>query len=152
MSGFLTSLMDLYRERMLRHRNRPFLRAAMAACALVAAAGGGASLRGRVRLDQILETLDALQVFDPHEGVELFNGLVELLADAPAEGRQVALEAIDEEVAREPEKAELLIRLCLAVSERDGAVPPAEGREIAALCRRLRVQLDPCGDLPRAGA
>jgi tellurite resistance protein TerB len=144
MGGFLASLRDLYREQMERYRNRPFLRAAMAACALVSTARGCVSLRDRVRLDQILETLDALQVFDPHEGVELFNELVEHLRRAPAEGHRLALEAIDEEVAREPEKAELLIRLCLAVSERDGRVLPAEAREIRGLCRRLHVRVDIC--------
>jgi len=151
MSGFLTNLMILYQAQVRRHRNRPFLRAAMAACALVSVASGAVSLRKRVRLDQLLETLDVLQVFDPHEGVDLFNEWVETLRSAPEEGRRLALEAIDEELVREPEQAELLIRLCLAVSGRAGAVSPAEGREILALCRHLRTGLDICSQLGVGG-
>jgi tellurite resistance protein len=146
MSGFLTNLMILYQARIRRHRNRPFLRAAMAACALVSVASGVVSLCKRVRLDQILETLDVLQVFDPHEGVDLFNQWIEILREAPEEGRRLVLEAIDKEVVREPEQAELLIRLCLAVSGRTGAVSSAEGREILALCRHLHAGVDICSE------
>ena len=147
MSGFLTNLRILYQAQVRRHRKRPFLRAAMAACALVAVASGGVSLRKRVRLDQILETLDVLQAFDPHEGVDLFNEWVETLRGDPEEGRRLVLEAIDEEVVREPEQAELLIRLCLAVSGHTGAVSSAEGHEILALCRHLHTGLDICSQL-----
>lgn len=147
MSGFLTNLVVLYRAQLQRRRNRPLLRAAVAACALVSVAGG-VSLCKRVRLDQVLETLDALQIFDPHEGVELFDELVETLRNTTLEkGRRLILDIIDEEIAREPEQAELLIRLCLAVSGHDGAISSAEGREILVLCRHLHAGLDICSQL-----
>lgn len=140
MSGFLVNLAKLYREQMERHRNRPFLRAAMAGCALVSMASGTVTLRERVRVDQVLETLDALQVYDPHEGVELFNEFVEALERSAEEGRRRALAAIDAEVAQEPEKAGLLIRICLAVSEVEDGVPTREWERIAALCDHLGVE------------
>jgi tellurite resistance protein TerB len=137
MSGFLANLAEFYQEQMQRHRNRAFLRAAMAACALVAGAGGTVSLRRRVRLDQVLETLDALKVFDPHEGVALFDEFVDALQAAEDEGLRLIHEAIDNEVAEEPEKAGLLIRLCQAVSETSDGIPEAEQRRIEALCEHL---------------
>ncbi len=144
MSGFLVTLTKLYREQMERHRNRPFLRAAMAGCALVSTASGAVTLRERVRVDQLLETLDALQVYDPHEGVVLFNEFVEALDHSVEEGRRRALDAIDAEVAQEPEKAGLLIRICLAVSEVEDGVPTRERERIAALCDHLDVAQDIC--------
>ena len=144
MSGFLANLSKLYREQMERHRNRPFLRAAMAGCALVSMASGAVTLRERVRVDQVLETLDALQVYDPHEGVELFNEFVEALAASEEEGRRLVLESIDAEVAQEPEKAGLLIRICLAVSEVEEDVPVREQEQIAALCDHLGVTQEIC--------
>jgi len=149
MSGFLTSLTKLYREQMQRHRNRPFLRAAMGGCALVSTAGGAVTLRERVRVDQVLETLDTLRVYDPHEGVELFNEFVEALEASAQQGRSRVLEAIDAEVAQEPEKAELLIRICLAISEVEDGVPVREHEQIAALCEHLGVTDEIC---PRRAA
>ena len=55
-----------------RHHNLPFLKATMAACALVATANGEVSFSERVRVDQIIETLEALQVYGPHEAVNIF--------------------------------------------------------------------------------
>ena len=79
--GFLATLTDKFQEQMERHRNRPFLRAVMAACALVAAADGKVSLAERVRVDQILDTLEELRIFDPHEGVDLFNEFTDAIIE-----------------------------------------------------------------------
>ena len=44
-------------ERLLRYRNYPFLRATMAACALVDAADGNVTILEWVRVDQVMETI-----------------------------------------------------------------------------------------------
>ncbi len=142
MSGFLVNLSDFYQEQMLRHRNRAFLRASMAACALVAMANGNVSFRQRIRLDQIMETLEALRDFDPHEGVNLFNEVVTAMRNSPRSGHETAMEIILKETVSHPEKSELLIRICLAVSEVDGIIPMTEQIEIVGLCSRLGVEPD----------
>lgn len=116
----------------------------MAACALVAMANGAVSFRQRVRVDRVIETLDALKVFDPHEGVELFNEFVEVLRTDPEAGHRVVLDVVAKEVSQDPEKARLLARICLTVSEQGGRVPSAERREIAALCRSVGLDSDDC--------
>ena len=138
MSGFLDELINDYHDRMLRHRNRPFLKAAMAACALVAIANGKVSFSQRVRVDSIMATLEKLQVFDPHEGVELFNECVESILAAPSTGHAQAVKTL-QAVADNPETAQLLIRLCLAVSESRGAINLVEQIEIVTLCSLLEV-------------
>lgn len=145
MSGFLRSLSQLYRSQLERHRNRSFLRAAMAACALVSMANGVVSFRQRIRIDRLLETLETLRVFDPHEGVELFNELVASMNESPRLGHENALESIKKEVAGAPDKAQLLVRICLAVSEHDGEIPLAEQVEIVGLCTSLGVDPGACG-------
>ncbi|MDP7310856.1 MAG: hypothetical protein QF833_01740, partial [Alphaproteobacteria bacterium] len=87
-------------------------------------------------VDQVLETLEALKVFDPHEGVNLFNGFVEALKQSPEAGHAAAVEAIMA-VAADPEKAELMVRICLALSETDGEVSLVEQIEIVTLCSLL---------------
>ena len=148
MPGFLSKLTAMYQDRIAKHRNRPFLQATMAACALVAMANGNVSFRQRVRIDQIMETLEGLRTFDPHEGVNLFNECVTAMENSPRTGHETAMQLILKETLAHPEKAELLIRICLAVSEVDGVVPMTEQIEIVGLCGRLGVQPDRLGLYP----
>ena len=144
MSGFLATLVERYQEHLERQRNRPFLEAAMAACALVSIADGDVSLPERIKVDQILETLEALKVFDPHEGVELFNHFVEAIRASPRHGREEAVRALAE-VAENPEDARLLVRLCCAVSEADGEKTLSDQIEIVSLCSLMGVEPGACG-------
>jgi len=149
MAGVLATLTSKYREQVERNRNRPFLRAVMAACALVAASDGVITLAERVRLDQIMETLDALKVFDPHEGVDIFNDFTDAILAHPAQGHEQALAAI-EPLTRQPDCAALLVRICLAVSEADVEKPGGEATltdqiEIVSLCSRFNIDPGDCG-------
>lgn len=138
MAGFLQSLKDQYRAHVVRHENLPFLRACMAACALVATADGHVSFTERVRVDQILETLDQLSVFDPHDGVNLFVGFAETIIANPRDGHAAVLKELDV-VREERETAELLVRICLAVAESNGETSLPDQIEIVTLCSHLGV-------------
>ena len=138
MAGFLSSLITDFQVQMERHRNRPFLRGAMGACSLVASADGAVSFSERVRIDQIVETLEALKVFDPHEAVDLFNEFTDAILEDPKSGRAKALEAI-QSVADNPETAQLLIRICIAVSEAKSERLLVDQIEIVMLCSALGI-------------
>ena len=138
MAGFLASLLDDYELEMERHRHRPFLKASMAACALAAVADGAPTLSERIRVDQILETLEMLKIFDPHEGVDLFNQYSRELIESPEEGHRKALEAVSA-MTGSPASAALLVRMCLAVAEAKGEKSRTDEIEIEAVCRVLGV-------------
>jgi tellurite resistance protein TerB len=140
MSGFLASLLDDYELEIERHRNRPFLKASMAACALAAVADGAPTLSERIRVDQILETLEELKIFDPHEGVDLFNEFSTALLESPVEGHKKALDAV-RAVSANPDAGALLVRMCLAVADAKGQKCRTDEVEIEAVCNALR--LDP---------
>ena len=142
--SFLRTLMDTYQTQMERNRNHPFLEATMAACSLVAMADGKVSFNERVRVDQILETLEALKVFDPHEGVDLFNEFTDLIRDSPAKGREIAFKCL-EKGAKDGETKALLVRICCAVSEAKGAKSLVDQIEIVSLCSRLGIKPAACG-------
>jgi len=127
-----------------RHRNRPFLEACMGACALVCMAEGKVSLSQRMHVDQVLETLTELKVFDPHEGVEIFRNYVDAIQADPKEGRQQILDVVLREAA-DAQSANTIIRVCLAVSEVNGNLPMAAQVEIVALANRLGVEPLDCG-------
>lgn len=123
-----------------RHRQQPFLEAAMAACALVAMADGEISLSERTRVDDILEAIDRLSLFDVHDAVDRFNAFAEAIRADPKKGRMDALDAVAE-MADDTEAADLLVRVCLAVSEADGEYAPGERDQIVAVCGRLGLTL-----------
>ncbi len=145
MTSFLHNLTHNYREQMERHKNRPFLKGCMAACALVATADGNVSFSQRVRVDQLLQTLEALKFFDPHEGIDLFNEFTDAILSTPKAGHGKALQAVFETVKDRQASAELLIRLCLAVSEANGETSLSDQIEIVSLCSLLDVKSKKCG-------
>jgi len=146
--GFIDNLLNNYQEHLERQKNLPFLRATMAACAMVASADGKISFAERVRLDQILETLDRLKVFDPHDGVNLFNEFTDLILEDSEQGHIHAMDALTNG-APDAETRELLIRICLAVSEADsgadGKMALTDQIEIVTLCNKLDVDPRNCG-------
>jgi len=140
MSGFLKNLKRNYQSHMERQKNRPFLEGVMAACAMVATADGEVSFAKRVRVDQILQSLQQLQVFDPHEGIDLFNDFTDLILEHPATGHETAFLAMDR-VARDAENGALMLRICVAICEADSQSRLADQIEVVSLCSRLG--LDP---------
>ena len=141
MAGFLQSLLADYQNQIKRHQNRPFLNAAMAACALMAGSGGEITFSQRVRVDQILETLEKLQIFDPHEAIDLFNDYARAILDAPKEGHARALAAV-QSVTADQETAGLLVRICMAVAQAGGEKNLSQEIEIVMLCSLLQVEPD----------
>ncbi|MDQ6959860.1 MAG: TerB family tellurite resistance protein [Mariprofundaceae bacterium] len=140
----LNGLRELIHTQLERHHNLPFLKATMAACALVAIADGSIAFLQRIRVDQILEALEALKVFDPHEGVSLFNTYADAILEDPASGHTRAIAAITP-MAKTPKIAKLLIRACRAISEASGNISLVEKIEMITLCSLLGVEPADCG-------
>ncbi len=135
MAALFRQITDGLRAEIAKHRNRPFLEAAMAASAFIALADGEVSFSERHRVDAILERLDELSIFDPHIAVDLFNNHLDSLAkDGEAGWRR-----IHETVARfagAPE-AESLVRIALAIGHADGEFSPQERTCVHDLCGAL---------------
>ncbi|HED16796.1 MAG TPA: hypothetical protein ENI64_08305 [Gammaproteobacteria bacterium] len=144
MSGILSRFTSLYHASSEKRHNRPFLEAAMAACAIVSASEGEVTFSERIRVDQIMETLEKLKVFDPHEGVNLFNHFTDRIIASPKQGHEEALSVIKVQAA-DKETAELLINLCLAVSKSDGKISLVEHIEIVSLCGLIDVDPEKIG-------
>jgi tellurite resistance protein len=144
MSGILDNLKAFFQSRTEKEQNRPFLEAAMAACAMVAASEGQVTFADRIRVDQIMDTLTQLKVFSPQEGVDQFNRYTAMILASPREGRESALATI-RTITSDIETAELLIDLCLAVSLSDGITSLVEHIEIVSLCGLIGVDPEKIG-------
>ena len=137
--GGATDMFKRLKQELARHRQRPFLEAAMAACALIASADGEVSFSERTRMDAVLESLAELRVFDPHEAVDLFNARVEALQVDREAGRAAAFEAIRRGAAAAG-AAELLVRICVAISLADGKYVPHERAMLGLICAALNLE------------
>lgn len=135
--GLWESLRGAVRSAAARHRNRPFLEAAMAACAYIAQADGYVSIGERGRIDDILEQLESLSIFDPHEGVNIFNDYVDLLKTDPASGQKAVFSAI-EKMSKDEEAALLVARICIAISNADGEFSDKERAAVVEVCDVLK--------------
>jgi tellurite resistance protein len=146
-AGFIrTAKAALARERE-RFRNRSFLEATMAASALVAMADGEVKFSELSALDDLLESVRELQVYDPHVAVDLCRFHVDAIAaDAAAgadAGKVRALEVVGR-IAGDDEAARLVIQMCLVISRSDGEFSDSEADMVRDLCAAL--WLDP-GDV-----
>ena len=112
-----------------RYRNRGFLKAAMAAAALVADADGEVTLSERYRIDAILKRLERLRLYDPHKAVEILDRFLASLHDDADTARPVLLGKVSR-MANDSEAAQILVRIAHSVSDADGTVSDAEVNRI----------------------
>lgn len=137
MASLWESLREAVETAAARHRNRPFLEAAMAACAYIAQADGYVSIGERGRIDDILEQLETLRVFDPHEGVNIFNDYVEMLKTDHDTGQRSVFAAV-EKMAKDEEAALLVAKMCIAISNADGEFTTNEREAVLEICNILK--------------
>jgi len=135
-------MFERLKQEIARHRQRPFLEAAMAACALIASADDEVSFSERARMDAVLESLAELRVFDPHEAVNLFDAEIEALRADREAGRAAAFETIRRCAAggaAADGAAELLVRICVAISLADGKFVSSERAMLGLICASLNL-------------
>ncbi len=115
----------------------------MAASALVAMADGEVKFSELSALDDLLESVRELQVYDPHVAVDLCRDHVDAIAADAAAGKAKALKAVGR-IAGDDEAARLVIQMCLVISRSDGEFSDNEVDAVRDLCAAL--WLDP-GDV-----
>lgn len=134
-------MFERLKQELARHRQRPFLEAAMAACALIASADDEVSFSERARMDAVLESLAELRIFDPHEAVDLFNARIEALQADRDAGRAAALEAVRRGAVAEGAGV-LIVRICVAISLADGKFVASERAMLGLICAALNLAPD----------
>ena len=129
-----------------RYRNRGFLKAAMAAAALVADADGEVTLSERYRIDAILKRLERLRLYDPHKAVEILDRFLASLHDDAETARPVLLGKVSR-MADDSEAAHILVRIAHSVSDADGTVSDAEANRIDQIRSVLNLAADDAAGL-----
>ncbi len=131
-------LLESVQERVYRHRDRNFLKAAMAAGALAAYADGTVSLTERYSIDDLLVNLERLNLHDPEKAIQILNDYIHALQDDPDSAQAVLIGKL-KRIAGDREAADLIARIALLVSHADGQFNYAERLQFAEICQVLGV-------------
>ena len=133
MVGFFQQARQALALELEKFRNRQFLEATMAASALVAFADGDVNFTELSTIDQALETIHELNIYDPHDAVDLYRDYIDGLRDDPAETRTKILEEVGK-IAGDAHAARLLVRVCVAIGKSDDDFSDREKAVITDLC------------------
>jgi tellurite resistance protein len=139
-AGIFHQAREALAQELARFRNRQFLEAAMAATALVAMADGEVSLPEQITLDQVLETVQELRIYDPHAAVDIYRDHVDALAADSYAAREKILEIVAKLTGDEA-AGKVLVHACVAIAKSDEDFSPPEQIAVRELCRALG--LDP---------
>ncbi len=134
------SILDKLLVEVRHFSNRDFLKAAMAVCALVAAADDEVTPSEHRRIEQALKTDPALQVLETEKAIETLYGYIYALRS----GQPSAAEILSNKVSRmagNRKRARTLMRVAYLVMIADGIIRDKERAEFRRLCYLL--DLDP---------
>ncbi|MDE7063897.1 MAG: tellurite resistance TerB family protein [Desulfovibrionaceae bacterium] len=119
-----------------KFRNRDFLEATVASCALVAAADGTISSEEKQKMIGFMKHSDALNIFETSEVIALFEKYVGNFSFDPIIGKGECLQVIAR-LKKRPEEARLLIRVCCAIGAADGDFDDDEKAVVREICGEL---------------
>ena len=130
---------ELIHDRVEKYRDRNFLKAAMAASALTAYADGTVSVTERFKVEEILERLEQLHIYDAQKAVEKFEDYVSELEDNTEQAEKVLLGKL-ERMADDRDAADLIAQIAIEISYADTYFNRAERMQFDAICAALRLE------------
>lgn len=124
-----------------KFRNREFMEACVASCALVAAADGNVSSAEKQKMMKFIQQSDELKVFDTKDVIDCFNKINANFEFDLEIGKAEALKVIGK-LRDKPDAARLMVRVCVAIANSDGAFDEKEKQVIREICNDLGVPAD----------
>jgi len=144
MTGFFQQARDRLSREFQRHRSRPFMEATMAASALVATADGEVNLTEASMIDQAIEAVSELKLFDAHEETDLYRDWVVALADDRAAAEAKILKLVSN-LAGDDHAARVLLKVCVAIGKSDADFSAPEKDTIMRLAEAARIPMEEIG-------
>ena len=118
-----------------RQRNKPFLKATMAASALAMLADGEVQLSERYRLDEILQRLEGLKIYDPQKAIAILDEYIHDLRSNEREAREILLGKLTR-AGQDAESAAVIPNVVLAICASDGIFSEGEKARLRGDLRR----------------
>jgi tellurite resistance protein TerB len=134
-------MLSSIKDWLTRHKNEDFMKAVVAACALVSAADGTVSDVEKGKMAEFIQRSEELSVFPITMVVEEFNKVANTFQFNAEIGKQEALKAI-RKIKKNPDAARMLIRICCQVGLADGNFDDDEKLVVSELCMELGLNAD----------
>lgn len=122
--------------RVSKYKNRKFMEGTVAACAYVAMASDGVSADEKQKMIGFIKNSPELKVFDTEQIIEVFNKLAGNFEFDQDIGKGEAMKLIVP-MRDEPEAAQLMLRVAIAIGKSDGDFDAAERASAKEICLAL---------------
>ncbi|MNW23424.1 Tellurite resistance protein TerB [compost metagenome] len=123
-------------DQVKRFKNKDFMDAVVAGCALVAFADGSVDASEKNKMAGYINLSQELKVFDMAVVIERFNHYVSNFEFSAEIGKQEALKAIAKFKSK-PDVGRVIIGVCSAIGAADGNFDDQERRVVAEICSVL---------------
>jgi tellurite resistance protein TerB len=134
--NWLNSTKQGLEDQVKRFKNKDFMDAVVAGCALVAFADGTIDASEKNKMAGYINLSQELKVFDMTVVIERFNHYVNNFEFSPEIGKQEALKAIAKFKSK-PEIGRVIVGVCSAIGSADGNFDDQERRVVAEICTVL---------------
>lgn len=119
-----------------KFKNKDFLNAVIAGCALVAASDGVVSAEEKRKMLGFISNSDELKVFDSSDVIESFNKITAKFDFDYEIGKAEALKIIAK-IKSNTDAAKLMVRVCCVIGASDGNFDQNEKQTIINICQEL---------------
>jgi tellurite resistance protein TerB len=119
-----------------KFKNKEFMEACVAGCALVAAADGNIASAEKQKMIKFIQQSDELKVFETKDVIDYFNKVANNFEFDHEIGKAEALKAIGK-LRSKPDAARLMVRVCCAIGTADGDFDENEKNIIREICGDL---------------
>ncbi|QTR47017.1 tellurite resistance TerB family protein [Thiothrix litoralis] len=127
-----------------KFKNREFMEACVAGCALVAAADGSIDSSEKQKMMKFIQQSDELKVFDTKDVITFFSKIADNFEFDNEIGKAEALKVIGK-LRSKPDAARLMVRVCCAIGSADGDFDDKEKQMVREMCRDLNIPADDFG-------
>ena len=127
---------DKLASEVTKFKNKDFMDAVVAGCALVAAADGDISAEEKKKMAGFIQNSRELKVFDFKDVIQSFQDTCAQFEFDPEIGRAEALKTVGK-IKKKEDAARLLVRVCCAIGGADGDFDEKERQVCRTLCHEL---------------
>lgn len=131
-----TEARDKLAAEVSKFKNREFMEAVVAGCALVSAADGDVSSEEKQKMAGFIQNSNELKAFDMKDVIRAFKDTCDKFEFDAAIGRAEALKTVGK-LRGKPDAARLLVRVCCAIGAADGAFDESERAVCRTICNEL---------------
>ena len=122
-----------------KYKNRSFMEAVVAGCALVSAADGNVSAEEKQKMVGYMQSSNELKMFKMLDVMNAFNDAVSKFEFDAEIGKAEALKTISK-IRDDQGAAKLLVRVCCAIGASDGDFDAQERAMVAQIATELGLQ------------